>query len=302
MPQRWPISARFIGMKILVILMINTNPIAAQQPTPTLLWQVTGKNIRDTSYLFGTFHEISPSFFIKYPKAMQLLQHADKVVLETKLSGNQLADNTPVSQYDRKKWEQLLKPAQLAIFQQFTARAEDSSYYSMTPVYAALTLNRSYIKSYCETDPDSFNMRMDDFIEQEGQKNNKPIIGLEENQTSILNDISTTTSDSKLYADLVITLMEQMLADATASPVCTLVRQYRQLELDYQLEQPAPPLNADLLHDRNMSWLKQLPSLFARGRCFIAVGIRHLCYNEGLICALRKQGYTVTPVIAKNNL
>ena len=52
-----------------------------------------------------------------------------------------------------------------------------------------------------------------------------------------------------------------------------------------------------LLEDRNALWLKKLEGLFARERCFVAVGAAHLIKDAGLIAGLRHMGYNVVPVM-----
>lgn len=48
-----------------------------------------------------------------------------------------------------------------------------------------------------------------------------------------------------------------------------------------------------LLEDRNARWIGQLETLFQDGPCLVAVGAVHLVGGEGLIAALRRDGYTV---------
>ena len=48
-----------------------------------------------------------------------------------------------------------------------------------------------------------------------------------------------------------------------------------------------------LLEDRNARWIGQLETLFQDGPCLVAVGAVHLVGPDGLIAALRREGYTV---------
>ena len=51
-----------------------------------------------------------------------------------------------------------------------------------------------------------------------------------------------------------------------------------------------------LLEDRNARWIGQLETLFQDGPCLVAVGAVHLVGVDGLIAALRRDGYTVEAV------
>jgi uncharacterized protein YbaP (TraB family) len=48
-----------------------------------------------------------------------------------------------------------------------------------------------------------------------------------------------------------------------------------------------------LLEERNARWIGQLETLFQDGPCLVAVGAVHLVGGDGLLAALRRDGYTV---------
>ena len=51
-----------------------------------------------------------------------------------------------------------------------------------------------------------------------------------------------------------------------------------------------------LLEDRNALWVGQLETLFQDGPCFVAVGAVHLVGPDGLLAALRRDGYRIEMV------
>jgi uncharacterized protein YbaP (TraB family) len=51
-----------------------------------------------------------------------------------------------------------------------------------------------------------------------------------------------------------------------------------------------------LLEDRNARWIGQLETLFQDGPCLVAVGAVHLVGEDGLLAALRRDGYTIEAV------
>ena len=51
-----------------------------------------------------------------------------------------------------------------------------------------------------------------------------------------------------------------------------------------------------LLEDRNARWIGQLETLFQDGPCLVAVGAVHLVGQDGLLAALRRDGYTIEAV------
>ena len=78
---------------------------------------------------------------------------------------------------------------------------------------------------------------------------------------------------------------------------CGATQQYKAFELDYELERSGQ--NVLGLLDRNATWLVVLDQAFQHQNCFVAVGLRHLMYQQGLIQQLRRRGYTITPVSAR---
>ena len=56
--------------------------------------------------------------------------------------------------------------------------------------------------------------------------------------------------------------------------------------------------NQDILLDnRNKNWIGKLKKLLPEKSLFIAVGAGHLIGEKGLIALLRKEGYTLTPLL-----
>ena len=54
-----------------------------------------------------------------------------------------------------------------------------------------------------------------------------------------------------------------------------------------------------LLNDRNKNWVAQLNKIMKTQSVFVGVGTGHLVGKEGLISLLRKEGYTLKPVLNK---
>ena len=57
--------------------------------------------------------------------------------------------------------------------------------------------------------------------------------------------------------------------------------------------------NEHLLRERNELWVPVIKENIAKRPCLIAVGCRHLLSADGLIAMLRREGYTVEPVVKK---
>ena len=82
-----------------------------QNTSRTLLWEVSKAGIQDTSYLFGTFHEVDQGFFFALSNAVQKLEQADLLfVEEVTSSGNDETSAEEQGQsyhWSAEKWNQL---------------------------------------------------------------------------------------------------------------------------------------------------------------------------------------------------
>ena len=80
-----------------------------------------------------------------------------------------------------------------------------------------------------------------------------------------------------VYKKQQITALEEMFSD-------------KQFNLDEK--------NQDILLDkRNIDWVQQLNKILPATNIFIAVGAGHLVGEKGLIALLRKEGYTLRPLL-----
>ena len=53
----------------------------------------------------------------------------------------------------------------------------------------------------------------------------------------------------------------------------------------------------EILDNRNINWVKEMPALMKKESVFFAVGSAHLGGEFGVINLLRKAGYIVKPVM-----
>lgn len=59
----------------------------------------------------------------------------------------------------------------------------------------------------------------------------------------------------------------------------------------------ARPGDSTIIVKRNLFWLPKIRNYISRGKAFIAVGAAHLCGDLGIVSLLRKEGYTIVPVL-----
>lgn len=276
--------------------------LAAQNNPQTLLWEITRQDNPVTSYLFGTFHEVGPAFFASLTATVNQLKKVDVLFVE-ETSGPSAAVPEPMaylSVWSKAQWDTLLTTAQQAIFKDFVQRAERPDFYRLPPLVLARTITGMYFQEFCAAENMSA-VSIDAGIEKLALQLQKPVRSLDDNQVALLKtaSLSLDSSQNRGHARHCTDLMHQMLADDMSG--CRLLAMYKNFEVDYQLDTDLSqsPDFSPLLVDRNNRWLSILDASLSTRACFVAVGLRHLFYRQGLIQQLRARGYTVTPVPAR---
>ncbi|MES2702017.1 MAG: TraB/GumN family protein [Bacteroidota bacterium] len=286
---------------ILVAIALTLPTIALGQLNSmpgTLLWGVTNSK-GDTSYLFAVFHEFGNSFLDQFPET-KCHRSARCIVLEAlpdKASKIRLAKN----------WVKDLSKADYTLI--------DNYMHQLNLGYSLKQARRIPASWLCYALLSELYKRQCgvwtklDVIEMEGYLANstitfkKELYGLESNKdtfnvvnTMMNNADNDDTAGIRLLKDIV--LNERKYLDSVAQE-CWEADNYKALKIDYKFskrseeDDPAFPL---FLDKRNDAWLPRLTSIIDTSTAFVAVGMKHLFYQKGLIVQLRERGYHVFPI------
>lgn len=282
---------------MIVFTFCSAKILYGQNTPKSLLWKITKAESKTESYLFGTFHEVNPSFFDSLTNVVTKLQQSDILLVEESISASKAPTISKLPQWSFKKWNALLTNEQKRIFTQFVKKAEDTSYYNLNPLLLSLTTSRLYLSNFCQSDKPSAEL-MDHHIEKIALKHSRQVYSLDTNQQILLKNEAgkfTRLQDS-LYTAYSVRFMQSMLNDDFTD--CRILNDYKNFDINYELESDLTqsPNHSVLLIERNKKWTVMLHKLLSANNCFVAVGFRHLFYRQGLIQQLRKLGCTVTPV------
>jgi uncharacterized protein len=281
-----------------ILCLIAACRATAQNTPKTLLWEVSMPGNTHLSYLFGTFHDVSPAFFNTLPNVVQKFQQSEVLFVEEEKSRAGASEQTTWNQtWDPSQWKTILTRAQDSIFNSFVTKAEDNRYYTLPPLILSLTVGRLFMLNFCETNTD-FTELMDHHIENLARQQQKQVYSLDDNQTDLLNHTLQASShfQDSLYASHSIHYMQCMLDNDLTD--CSIMHQYKNIDLDYALDTDlnAAPMASPLLAARNKKWVSILEPAFLSHNCFVAVGVRHLFFMQGLIQLLRSKGFVVRPI------
>jgi len=276
-------------------LILNAYRSSAQSVSHnSLLWEISGKGLKQPSYLFGTIHMICKDDFIMTESIRNKWKDADQVFLELDM-------DDPKLQLTLMKVMQLPKGTTLkSIFgeegylkldQFFKEKAGMSvaAFNGYKPMMVMSLLYQKMLpcKEIASYETEFMNMAKD---------HKKDILGLESIEAQML--VFDSIPDEKEATSIL-----EMIEDAKKqnNELEKMIDLYKQKDVEalyrFTIESPSSLGNEELfLHSRNRNWIPVMQAALQKGTCFFAVGAAHLGGNQGVISLLRKAGYTVKPV------
>jgi uncharacterized protein YbaP (TraB family) len=285
---------------ILLVLIgfFSINAVFAQDSVKfenALLWEISGNQLKEPSYIFGTIHMIPEADFFfpdlwkeKFLKCKTLaleidinMSLLDQIALAKKImlpEGKSLSDYMDDEDYldlqsymldslhiKKSKWNQMNKIKPL---------------FSMSLIYDDLLSN---MKTY-EVELNNL-----------AKKNNMPVKGLEtaDYQIDVLNTISIEEQIEMLTGDELtgdpLEELEKIVKDYRNQDINQMLQTYKQDPSMLKFEN-------ELLIQRNKNWIPLIQNLASEGSTFIAVGAMHLPGNNGVLQLLKNAGYAVRSV------
>lgn len=264
----------------------------------SLLWEISGNGLNESSYLFGTVHLIPKADFFLPEGTEELLKSSKQLVLEMDISdpgiqfkllaGMKLDSGKSLKDfYSPKEYEFLGKKLE----KQYDMNLEAVQF--MKPVFVQQNMMITYLTEGEFTSYEGYFMKL-------AEARNIPVFGLEtlEDQLaainsmpdslqarSLLKSVKSKKSSSKVMDELV-KLYKNQDVEALFQAVLSDKSEFKGFE-------------NELLINRNKKWIPAIKSKMAEQKVFIAVGAAHLGGEQGVIALLRKEGYEVKPVNPK---
>jgi uncharacterized protein YbaP (TraB family) len=196
---------------------------------------------------------------------------------------------------ERKKTNEFLKKMSLGYKLKHIKR--------LPPTWIAYAIFSELYKINCDIKTPKDVVQMDDYIRNHGISFHKTLIGLESpaDTFGVIRQMmgATGNSDSAgvgLVKGLVLHTEDYI---SKGDSQCWEAENYRKFNIDYKFDVFSQQDDADyslFLDKRNASWLPQIKNIVDTTTAFIAVGLKHLFYQKGLIVELKKAGYKVMPV------
>ena len=276
-----------------------------------LLYEITGKGLKQPSYLLATFHLAPSSFADSIPGYDTAFNNVAQVCGELEMDN--LLDSINKEKMEKammlpegKTLQSLLSADEMnrlnvltkeLIGMDFTNPMLAAQLGRLTP--AALTTQFGVLIYLKENPAFASTEGIDGFVQKQATEKGKKVIGLEtiDDQIYVLFNSQTLERQKQLL------MCEVDHKDYQMQLSRDLVNAYREMDLDKikqltdfkynDLCDSTPEEEELLIYGRNKKWMTSIPAIMSDQPTLFAVGAAHLVGEEGLLSMLRKEGYTV---------
>lgn len=271
---------------------------AMAQSEKSLLWEISGNGLAQSSFLFGTIHMIDAEDYFLPEGTLSAIDQSKDLIFEIDMADmNDVSKLMPMLQKaymkDNLTLEDVMSAEDYKVVEDHFKKMNMPMFFfkRIKPMFLsvfAMDINPNDLKNGAMK---SYEMEFHKIAEEAG----KGTGGLE------TIDYQISIFDSIPYKEQATMLVEAIKAGADgAGQFDELVQIYKDQDVEglYKAMQGDESLSGHedvLLNNRNKNWIVLMKDQMKDQRLFYAVGAGHLGGPEGVISLLRKEGYTVTP-------
>jgi uncharacterized protein YbaP (TraB family) len=272
----------------------------AQEKTPvtednrSLLWSITGRDMTQPSYIFGTIHLLCREDYVWTPAMRRSLLATKEVCFEMDMDDPSLMMEVAMGMIDRsgKTLEDYFTKSDYDLVERFVKDSLGMSMTMFRQMKPAALQSLFATRAVTCASPVSYEVN----IMEEAKKQNKKITGLEKASEQL-------ALFDKLNADSVVKELVGMVKDYSGErrEFDRMLAAYKRQDLPqlYEIIEASKISGEDLnsfLYDRNRKWILRMEDKMEQNPVFFAVGAGHLWGDNGVIALLRKEGYTVSSI------
>jgi uncharacterized protein YbaP (TraB family) len=279
--------------KIYPLLLILSITINVQAQENALLWQVTGKDLKQPSFLFGTIHMICPEDFSISDSIRSTFNRTGKLYLEIDMDDASLMIKTvQLSMLKQGSIRDLMNSESYTRLERFMKDTIGMPMIRVNKMKPFTLLSLLYSKILPCRKPESYEQRLLEMA----KKQNMEVLGLEklEDQFAVFDKIPDTTEIS-----MIMEMIDNYEIQRIEFAKMVLLYNHKDLNGLANMINASPDMAGFediLLINRNRNWIPVMEKAMAAQPTFFAVGAGHLPGENGVIGLLKKSGYTITPV------
>jgi len=267
-----------------------------QNNNNTLLWQVSGNGLKHSSFLFGTFHLICKEDIHFSTQLKEAVKASAEVYMELDMDdpSTLLSGMLYMNMRDGKKLSDLYTPGEYNKLQAYFTDSLNTPIMLLPRAKPYFLVALLYPKMMNCSSPAG----VEEALLQITKEDKKEIKGLEtmQFQASVFDSIPYEWQAKELMKNIDSFSFYKKEFDE-------MISLYKKQQLDsmqtllLKSEFGSEKYEDLLLNDRNKKWVKKLNEIMKTERVFVAVGAGHLTGEYGLITLLKKEGYTVEPLL-----
>jgi hypothetical protein len=265
------------------------------QTDNSLLWKISGKGLKQPSYIYGTIHSVCPDDLYITKKVESSFAKCEKLVMEIDIDDPEMASKLQKLSYNKDQQNiksQFSDSEELETVNSFFIDKYGAGLDQLGILKPFALLSMILQKSLDCNTPQSYERTFESMAGKQGIE----ILGLEtiEEQVGLFDDVPVsdqidwlvyyTSNEENILADMekMVDLYKQEDLNALASLMAS-YPEYKQIE--YRL-----------LNERNQKWIPKIEKYAQENATFFAVGAGHLPGEEGVLNLLRNAGYKVEAV------
>lgn len=262
----------------------------------TILWSVKDTVSGHQSYLVGTMHQTGNGWIDSLTILTDRLLNADLGVFESVDPSGEVAKIINARE-EKYHWLNSLNRKDMEQIQSY-APDWPVDIEKLRPIELTIKLNQMVTENLCgSVRPGDTHSHFDNYLQFLRDSLDLDNIGLETDSAQtemIFQEFDSTDIKGKLNdIHYQLKLLRKGKYDKHS---CGFITDYLHFRFeDYPLQVKCQ--DDLIIKKRNDAWMDILPELLRSQNCFIAVGLKHLFFECGLIQSLRREGFIVEPII-----
>jgi uncharacterized protein YbaP (TraB family) len=257
----------------------------------SLLWQVSGNGLTEPSYLYGTVHVMCANDFAIKEKILKAFDKTQKLVVEVDLTDQEQLQAAQKLMISKTRLTDSLSESEEAKLDSSLKKFFNLSLAQVDQLEPMALESMMALAAVTCSDKKMYEM---EFIQKAKQTNKS--VGALETMTQQIDYLKKSFS----IRDVV---QHMALVPEYGKLFAEMIRYYKNEDLAgletfaFDNRFMSDEARHWLLDVRNEDWVNKMPAMMKEGPTFFAVGAIHLVGNTGVLNMLKKEGYTVTPIL-----
>ncbi|MBO9202636.1 MULTISPECIES: TraB/GumN family protein [Niastella] len=281
---------------LLAVFFVSTCTYSQQSIPKTLLWRITGKGLKQPSYLYGTMHLTDNRLFNLGDSVYRAIEKSEGLAIE--VNPDEMAAyyiNKAIDEAEGTSLKQLLNEKDYKKYSDALAKKFKKPAAEITTGDVVAEKNKWLREYMAKGEMPTF---LDAYLYNIARRQGKWVGGVEDmsDQAGLLDQLV-----DKSDIDYILAGDSSYINTSSNNMMERMVRLYSDQDLagiEAMTEDQSHGFKDLLLIKRNVKMARRIDSLTALRTMFIAIGSAHLPGDSGVIQLLQKRGFTVEPVFS----